>query len=373
MKVLVVSDAQSVHTQRWTSALKEKGVDVILYTIKPVTDDFYSSRGIKCHFFDLFDFKREKRGKLYAIKRHFQAVSHLKRVLKEEKPDILHSHFVTSYSLIAALACYRPFIVSAWGSDIYLYPKKSPLNKAIVKFILSCADRILSTSHVMARECRKYTGKEIGITPFGVDTELFKRSGNNNGQSGCIVDTNPEKFIIGSVKTLAENYGTEYLIRAFKIAVDRNPKIDLSLELVGKGPDEERLRGIARELGIEEKVHFRGFINQKELPKIYSNFNIACYLSNSESFGVSAIEAMSCECPVVASDADGFTEVIENGVTGTIVPKRDPQATADAIQKFIEDPQLVRTMGEAGRVRVCNLYKWEGNVNTMISIYKSVL
>lgn len=373
MKVLVVSDAQSVHTQRWTSALKNKGVDVVLYTIKPVTDDFYSSRGIKCHYFDLFDFKREKRSKLYAVKRHLQAVAHLKQVLKEEKPHILHSHFVTSYSLIAALAGYRPFIVSAWGSDIYLYPKKSPVNKAIVKFILSCADKVLSTSNVMARECEKYTQKPIEITPFGVDTELFKRGGNNGGNFGDIEHSKPEKFVIGSVKTLAENYGTEYLIRAFKRVVDRNPGKELSLELVGKGPDEERLKGIAKELGIAEKVNFRGFINQKDLPEVYSKFNIACYLSNSESFGVSAIEAMSCNCPVVASDADGFTEVIENGVTGIIVPKKDPVATAAAIQKFIDNPELTNRMGIAGRERVCSMYKWEGNVDTMLSIYKSVL
>ena len=374
MKVLVVSDAQSVHTQRWTSALKEKGVDVVLYTIKPVTDDFYSSRNIKCHFFDLFDFKREKKGKLYAVKRHLMAVSHLKQVLKEEKPDILHSHFVTSYSLIAALAGYRPFIVSAWGSDIYIYPKKSPVNRAIVKFILSCADKILSTSNVMARECTKYTCKPIEVTPFGVDTELFKRIEDKSGNSNDIdKQVKPQRFVIGSVKTLAENYGTEYLIKAFKIVVDRNPMIDCSLELVGKGPDEERLKGIAKELGISDKVHFRGFINQKDLPQVFSGFDIACYLSNSESFGVSAIEAMSCKCPVVASDADGFTEVIEDGATGIIVQKRDPQATADAIQKLVDNPQLVKTMGEAGRKRVCSMYQWDGNVNTMISIYKSVL
>ena len=377
MKVLVVSDAQSVHTQRWTSALKEKGVDVVLYTIKPVTDHFYSSRNIKCHFFDLFDFKREKKGKLYAVKRHLMAVSHLKQVLKEEKPDILHSHFVTSYSLIAALAGYRPFIVSAWGSDIYIYPQKSPVNKAIVKFILSCADKILSTSNVMARECTKYTRKPIEVTPFGVDTGLFKRKESENEMdSGKIIETNQlesHKFVIGSVKTLAENYGTEYLIRAFKIVAQRNPQIDCNLELVGKGPDEERLKGLAKELGISDKVHFRGFINQKDLPGVFSGFDIACYLSNSESFGVSAIEAMSCNCPVVASDADGFTEVIENGVTGIIVPKRDPQSTADAIQKFIDNPELLKAMGEAGRERVCSMYQWEGNVNTMISIYKSVL
>ncbi len=373
MKVLVVSDAQSVHTQRWTSSLKSSGIDVVLYTIKPVTDDFYSSRDIRTHFFDLFDFKREKKGFFYAIKRHFQAVSHLRRVIKEEKPDILHSHFVTSYSLIAALAGFHPLIVSAWGSDIYLYPKKGLLNKFIVKFTLSCADRILSTSNVMAKETRKYTGKQIEITPFGVDTGLFVKrelecnslSGQNNGKN--------RKFVVGSVKTLAQNYGTEYLIRAFKLVADRNPELDCSLELVGKGPDEQRLRELAMDLGVSDKVHFRGFIEQSMLPEVFSGFDIACYLSNSESFGVSAIEAMACNCPVVASDADGFTEVIEDGVTGIIVPKRDPHATAEAIQKFIDSPELKHKMGEAGRERVCKLYRWEENVKTMISIYNSVL
>ena len=363
MKVLIVSDAQSVHTQRWVTSLKEKGIDVVLYTIKPVTDNFYSSRGIKCYFFDLFDFKREKKGFLYTINRHIQAVKDLKRILKEEKPDILHAHFVTSYSLIAALTSYKPFIVSAWGSDIYLYPNKSAINSAIVKFTLSCADKILSTSNVMAIECKKYTNKPIEITPFGVDLELFKREKQNS----------MPQFVIGSVKTLAPNYGTEFLIKAFKIVTECNPQLNCKLELVGKGPDGERLKTLAKELGIENKVYFRGFIPQNELPAIYSQFNIACYLSNSESFGVSAIEAMACNCPVIASDADGFKEVIKDGITGIIVPKQNPQATADAIQKFIDNPDLSRTMGEAGREHVSRLYQWKENVNTMISIYKSVL
>ena len=366
MKVLIVSDAQSVHTQRWVSSLKEKGIDIVLYTIKPVTDNFYSSRGIKSYFFDLFDFKREKKGALYAVKRHILAVKDLKRVIKEEKPDILHSHFVTSYSLIAALADFKPFIVSAWGSDIYLYPKKSILNKAIVKFTLSCADKILSTSNIMAVEAKKYTNKPIEITPFGVDTELFKRNKAEELSS-------QSQFVIGSVKTLAPNYGTEFLIKAFKIVTERNPELDCKLELVGKGPDEARLKELAKELDIENKVKFRGFIPQNELPALYSQFDIACYLSNSESFGVSAIEAMSCNCPVVASDADGFKEVIKDGITGIIVPKQNPKATADAIQKFIDNPDLLETMGKAAQEHVSSLYQWDENVNTMISIYKSVL
>ncbi|MBO5804716.1 MAG: glycosyltransferase [Bacteroidales bacterium] len=363
MKVLIISDAQSVHTQRWVSSLSEKGVEVVLYSIKPFLDDFYSSRGIKCHFFDLFSYKRDGSGIVGAVKRHFQAVRHLKKVLRDVKPDILHAHYVTSYSLIAAMSGFHPLIVSLWGSDIYIFPRQLKVNKFIVKYTLRKADKILSTSHVMAKEAAKYTRKKIDITPFGVDTELFHRS----------VPPPRDKFVIGSVKTLSYKYGTEYLIRAFKEVCDNNPKLNCCLELVGKGPDERKLKHLADQLGISDKVIFAGYIRNDILPRIFDRFSIACYMSLSESFGVSAIEAMACNCPVVTSDADGFTEVVENGVTGIIVPRCDYHAAARAIQTFIDDPSKIVTMGVAGRERVAGLYQWSDNVDTMISMYKSVL
>lgn len=363
MKVLIVSDAQSVHTQRWVTSLSKKGIEVVLYTIVPAGAEFYIQKGIKCHIFDLFNYKREKRGIFYPVKRHFQAVKDLKRVIEEEKPDILHSHYVTSYSLIAALSGFHPLVESVWGSDVYIYPKKSILHRLLVKFTLKKADKILSTSNVMAKEAGKYTHKEIGITPFGVDTELFCRT---------LPHPQENRFVVASIKSLAPNYGNEYIIKAFHQVALANPQLDCSLELVGKGPDKEKLEKIAAELGISEKVHFRGFIPNALLPEMLQNCSIALYMSNSESFGVSAIEAMACECPVVASDADGFKEVMENGTTGFIVPRKDYMAAASAIQKFIDTPALIQKMGKAGRERVCSLYQWDRNVDTMVQIYNYI-
>lgn len=359
MKVLIVSDAQSVHTQRWVSSLNGKGVEIVLYSIVPYDGDFYTSKGIRCHYFDLFNYKRENYGILYPILRHLQAVRDLKRVIKEEKPQILHSHFVTSYSLIAALSGFHPLIESVWGSDVYIYPKKSILHRLLVKFTLSKADKILSTSNVMAEETHKYTKKEIEITPFGVDTSLFRRAGTRSG----------EKFVVGSVKSLSANYGNEYILRAFAELVRRNPDADCTLELIGKGPHYGKLTLMAWALGIDDKVNFRGFIPNDSLPKEFEKFSITCYMSNSESFGVSAIESMACECPVVASDADGFREVIEDGATGIIVPRKDYMAAADAMEKLLHNRELVEKMGKAGRKRVCDLYTWDKNVDSMIQIY----
>ena len=371
MKVLIVSDATSVHTQRWVEALKNRGLEIVLYSIVPYSGDFYTKREITCHYFNLFNYKTEKRGKLYPIKRHIEAIKDLKRVIKEEKPQILHSHYLTSYSFIAALSGFHPLVESAWGSDVYIYPKKSPLHAKMVQFTLGKADKVLSTSHIMAKEAAKYTNKEFEITPFGVDTSHFRKIEAADAQMEA--PQAKRKFTVGSIKTLQNKYGNQYIIKAFATIAKNNPEIDCTLELIGKGPDKEKLEKLAAELGIADKVKFRGFIPNNQLPQEIAKYNVACYMSDSESFGVSAIEAMACECPVVASDADGFTEVIENGVTGIIVKRKDHEAAAAALQKFIDNPQLQKQMGKAARERACKLYRWEDNVEQMVKIYKDLV
>ncbi len=394
MKVLILSDAQCIHTKRWVSALSERGLDIVLYSIKLPIDDFFEKRGIKSYYFDLFTYKA-KGGFLALIKKHYEAVKDLKRVLKIEKPDILHAHYVTSYSFIAALAKYKPFIVSVWGSDIYDFPKESIINKLSVKYILKKADLILSTSHIMAKQVAFYSDKEVLVTPFGVDVERFKRAAEiacqarndiqdsgiacqarNDMQGSVIADSVPQsQFIIGTVKTLAPKYGINFLIEAFKIVHDNNPSLNMALEIVGGGPDEKKLKDLVNNLNLSDKVTFYGVVDNNRVPEFFNRFSVSVFLStlNSESFGVSAVEAMACESPVVASDADGFTEVIEEGITGFIVPKFDPESAANAIQRFIDDPSLRAKFGAAGRERVEKLYKWDDNVSLMISIYSQIL
>ena len=338
MKVLMVADARSIHTRRWAVALKARGVDIVLFSFYPSPDDFFALQGIPLYEFNLFTYKSSKglRAAVGAVMMHRKAVSYLKRVIRSESPDILHAHYATSFGFIAALTGFHPFIISVWGSDVYEFPDLSFFNKKSVQFIFRRADRVLSTSHVMAKRTATYTSKPIYVTPFGVDTELFRRyeKDERNG-----------RFIVGNVKTLSPKYGIDVLIRAFKVLVDRNPDLDTLLVIVGEGPS-------------------RG-----EYESYYNSFSVSVSLSHSESFGVVAVEAMSCGCPVVVSDADGFTEVVEDGATGFIVPRGNPEAAADALQKFIDVPDVRDKMGAAGIRRVKKLYDWNSNVELMYSIY----
>lgn len=360
MKVLIISDARNIHTKRWTSSLKEKGIDIVVFSIDPYLDDFYHLNKIKLYTFDLFNYKGKKFELFLSLKNHIKAVSILKNIIRIEKPDILHSHYLTSYSLIGTFTKFKPHIVSAWGSDVYVFPKQSIINKLSLKYILRQATTILSTSHSMANEMRKYTKKDIQITPFGVDIDLFKK---HPLEENNIIN-------IGVVKTLSANYGIDLAIRAFHTSVLNNPSLNLNLQIIGKGPDEKKLKDLAWELNICEQIEFLGHIPNNELPYYYSNFRVSIFLSYLESFGVVAVESMSCECPVIASRTDGFSEVIADGQTGFLVPIGDYQAAAERIQYFIENPEKGKTMGKNGRTRVLENYSWESNVSTMCSIYQ---
>ena len=115
-----------------------------------------------------------------------------------------------------------------------------------------------------------------------------------------------------------------------------------------------------------------GYINNDKIPEIYANVDIACFGSRLESFGVSAVEAMACEVPVIATDADGFKEVIEDCKTGFIVNQNDIKAMAEYMRWPYFNPKLRNELGQNARKRVMKLYDWNNNVDFMISIYEAV-
>ena len=376
MKILMVSDAGSIHTERWTAALKGAGMDIVLFSITPAPDDFYEKNSIKLYFFDLFRYKKEKNvAKFSRFISHVKAVNALKKVIREEKPDILHAHYATSYGLVAALAGFHPLVVSVWGSDVYEFPEQSRLNRMMVEYILSKADRVLSTSNAMAVKTSRYYRGDIGITPFGVDTGLFRPCRDRS--CGERVPDGEDTVVFGTVKTLSRKYGIDLLVRAFAMVKNRLADKDghpcgARLVIAGGGPDRKELEALAAELGVGDSVIFAGRTEHDEVPRLYDRMDVAVFLSREESFGVSAVEAMSCGVPVIASDADGFREILAEGA-GVIVPRENPEAAADAMMELAGNPSLRHRLGEAGRMKAVKYYNWQDNVAAMEDEYRNLL
>lgn len=372
LKLLMLSDGSSIHTKKWVSSLLKEGVNIHLFSLKFFDDSEYSEHGDKFSFTS-FDAVHRK-GSFFGLSKlaYLKVLPALKRVINEFKPDILHAHFASSYGLIGALSGFHPYIVSVWGYDVFDFPAKSFLHKIVIKNNLKKADRILSTSNVMAEKTALYTGKEITVTPFGIDVEVF---GKLKGSRSELTPFKDEDIVIGTVKLLEIKYGIEYLIEAFAGLVKKYPSMPLKLLIVGGGSNELNLKKLCADLGVDKSTYFAGMVPHIDVPKYHSTIDIYSALSiyDSESFGVAIIEAGACGKPVVVSDAGGLPEVVKDGDTGFVVPRKSSDAAFFALEKLVLDSNLRKKMGLAGRKRVEETYNWKDNVSQMIEIYKSIL
>ncbi len=357
MKVVFISAADSIHTIRWVNALSEKGIEVVLLSLKNHNNaENNINKNIKIIYLPI-----------KGIKGYYLNSFFVNNIIKREKPDLINIHYASGYGTLGRFIKFENKLLNVWGSDVYDFPNQSSLKKKILIKNLLAYKGIASTSYCMAKEIEKYLkNKEIYITPFGVDTDLFKNLNYKKDKN---------KIIIGIVKTLAPTYGIEYLIRAIKELEDILEKEifnKIEVHIYGKGYLEEELKQLTVDLNLGEKVKFLGFIKNTDVPKAINKMDIFVVPSLEESFGVAAVEAMACEIPVIASDADGLKEVVVNNEIGFIVPKKDFKAIAKKLKELILNKKLRVEFGKNGRKRVLELYNWNDNVDKMIEIYKEL-
>ncbi|MEP0861250.1 MAG: glycosyltransferase [Ignavibacterium sp.] len=365
MKILLLSNIEASHTQKWANSLIENDIDVYLFGLGENILEGYH------HKINIITVKIPASTKLQAdgaLEKsiYLKSIPRIYSLVKKIKPDIMHAHYASSYGLLGALTGFKPFIVSVWGNDVFDFPQKSFLHKWILKFVLRKADRIYSTSKVMANETNLYTSKEIGIIPFGVDTEIFKPFTISK-----MFDE--DTIVLGTVKSLSYKYGIEYLLEAFKIIKEKLPDRKIKLLLVGDGILKNSLQRKAEGLNINNDVIFYGSVPHSKVPEMYNMIDIAVFPSVWESFGVSNLEAAACEKPQVASNVGGFPEIIDDSVTGFLAEPENPKDIADKVIKLINDKSLRIKMGKSARKKVIKEFNWNDNVQTMILEYKKVL
>jgi glycosyltransferase involved in cell wall biosynthesis len=365
MKLLLLSVTDAAHTPKWANSLARKGIDVYLFGLLDDKNiDYYS--GVNLILEKIPASVKSKSDGSFQKSIYLKVLPKLKSVIQNIKPDILHAHYASSYGLLGALSGYKPFLVSVWGNDVFDFPKKSIIHKNLLKYVFRKAQRIYSTSHIMAKEIKLYTKKTIKIIPFGIDTDVFKPF---EVKSIFEKDT----IVIGAVKSLSFKYGLEYLLEAFQLVKNNFPDKKIKLLLVGDGVLKNELQTKAEKLNISDDVLFYGAVPHNKVPEMYNMIDIAVFPSVWESFGVSNLEAAACELPQVASKVGGFNEIIDDGVTGFLVEPANPNAFAEKISKLITDENLRERMGKAAREKVIEEFDWNKNVEQMIIEYEQVL
>ena len=344
MKICFIAPADNYHTIKWCKWFCSHGHEIHVVSFTDSSIDgvmVYSiNSSVDVHGSDF--------GKL----KYLKYAGKVRQIVEQIKPDVINAHYATSYGTVVALSGLKGYVLSVWGSDIYDFPNKSVFHKAMLKFSLSRAKYIFSTSNAMAEETRKYTKKKIEITPFGVDMELFSPDKRNREPSD-------EDFVVGTVKALTPKYGIEYLLKAVAIIKNEYPQIPIKLRIAGKGSHEEEYKNLALLLGIDDITTWLGFIPQEQAAIEWANMDVGIIAStlDSESFGVSAVEAQACGTPVIISDILGLMEATSTGQTSVVVPRKDEKALAEAIVSLYHNSMLRENLGNEGRKYVSVNYE----------------
>ena len=288
----------------------------------------------------------------------------LSRVVRKLRPDVVHAHDPHGVAMAALALSFAggapaPVLVASRRVDFHL--KGNSLSRwkyrqvdcfitaseAIRQMLV--ADGIPSSRTVTVHE--------------GIDVEHAEAAARVNLHEAFWLPHHAP--IVGNVAALVPHKGQRYLVDAAHLVVQEVP--DARFVILGEGELREHLERQVREYRLEKHVLLPGF--RTDVLGCIKGFDLFVMSSVTEGLGTSLLDAMACGKPVVATDAGGIPEVVDQGVTGTLVPARDPRTMATAIVELLSDESRRRAMGEAGLARVKARFTVERMVAATAKVY----
>jgi glycosyltransferase involved in cell wall biosynthesis len=311
-----------------------------------------------------------------------RALAELRRLFRAERPDIVHTHNPKSGVLgrVAARAAGVPIVVNT-VHGLYAHPRLPPVRRVLIGTAERLASRFSHHELFQSREDYELA-IQSGMVPAvratwlgnGVDVRRFSPPAVDEAAVAGLRrawGAAPDTFVVGTVGRLVREKGYEDLFEAVRLV--RAERADVVFVAVGpKEPSKADCLGPeALAKGREAGVVFHGAA--RDMPPIYAAFDLFVLPSHREGVPRSAIEASAMARPVVATAIRGSREVVADGVTGLLVPVRDPRALAAAITSLIGNPERVRRMGEAARARAESRFDEDQVVRRSLEVYRRLL
>jgi L-malate glycosyltransferase len=368
MRVLLLGDASSAHIVKWANGIASKGAKVLVFGLSAADVSEYDS-GIEVEIFKVPEKIRLQNDGNLLKAAYLLSLPALKKCINNFKCDLLHAQSASSYGLLGALSKFHPYVISVWGNDVYVFPHKNKVFKNILMYSLRKADMITSSSKTMANYSKRFTDKEIFVTPGGIVLDKFKPLKKETH----LVKEND--IVIGTVKMMEKKYGSEDILDAFNLLKKKHSGLPLKLLMVGRGSMIEYLKSKAKNYNIENSVIFTGRVAFSEIEKYHNMLDIflAPSTNDSESFGVGVLEASACGKPVIVSNVGGLSEVVVEGETGFVVPPNNPEVLANKIETLVLDKNLIIRMGKNGRKFVEEVYDYNKILDYIMGLYNSLL
>jgi glycosyltransferase involved in cell wall biosynthesis len=286
-------------------------------------------------------------------------------LLKRVKPEIVNAHFIYangSYTLLSKKLLNYPLVVSVHGNDVQQFPYESKICKGVLKNLLNSADFITGCSRSLLNDANQIAPEiqnKSQPIPNGIDLQEFELKEK-------YLQARPYIFSIGR---FVHKKGFDILIKAFKQVADK--KLELDLIIAGTGEEWQICAHLVNELGLKERVKMLGFVERKEVIKLYNGCEFFVLPSRIEPFGITNLEAMAAGKAIIAADVDGVPEIIRNGENGILFKPENINELAEKIVWLFENNEIKENMERCGRLLVEKKYDWESIADRYIKIYET--
>ncbi len=299
--------------------------------------------------------------------------------------DLVHSHYwvsgLSGIELSRGWQCPHAVMFHTLGAVKQMYQEPEPsMRIAGERRVVACSDQIIAaTEHERAFLIGRYGAEpaQVHVVPCGIDLAKFHPNGLEAARAR-VARSLPELRVFDGpgilfVGRLEPAKGADILVQALPMIDARR---DASLWIVGGDERDEneriRLRELAEQAGVQERVRFVSAVGRDQLPDLYRAASVCAVPSAYESFGLVAVEAMASGTPAVATKVGGLASTIAHGVSGMLVPERKAEHFASAIDRLLCDDSLRRRMGAAA-ASAMNVYSWPCVGASILDAYEELM
>lgn len=377
MRICYLADGRSVHSHRWLRFFADRGHHMFLFSFAPMgSQDIAEVEKTGANYLGELD--------AFHIKRFWRTASdlrRLRRVLRGERIEIVHSHFLGFNSWYAALSGFHPSVITVMGGDILgedWRPGSDLRERWLTPYALRNADLVTCWSSKLTNVVRRYSRPEVPVEVIhgGVDQQRF----SPGPRRAALLERwalPPEAKVVLSPRIMRPLYNIDSIALAARKICATDRDIYFLITSMGQAEDNgygARVRDIIADDPLtRERVRFIGSVAHDEMADYYRLADVTISLPNSDGTPMSVLESLACSTPVVVSDIPHYDDdYIEANETALFAAPRDVTSIVNALQRLLNDSDLADRLASEGRRRVVERGSYAAQMTKMEQLYQTL-
>lgn len=359
VKIAYLGDGNSIHLRRWMEYFICRGDLVYLLTSNPIKP--IDQLNIVPLSFNRF-FSR-----IPVLSSVLNSI-YLQKIISRIQPDILHAHYVSNYGYMGTLMNFHPYLVTVWGSDWLIDPKRSWKIRFRTERALKKADAVITNNVRIKNDIsEKLHLDNVMDIQWGVNLDVFQRSGDKKILRAEL--RIPENaYVLISPRMLTPLYNIDMIIKSFADIKTKNK----FLVVMGTGPQKPALQDLARSLKVDERVLFTGYIANKDMNRYYNASDLLVSIPDSDSRPMSVLEGLAAGLPVLISRIPGLHEWFEEKQNGFILERPDRENLSQKIEYCSEHTEEMERISLNNTAYINEFYNEKYFQKKMLNLYQKM-